>query len=110
MTAKDSQPVRRRPGGRSARVRSAVLMAALDALADGGYGSFTCEAVAERAGVHKTTVYRRWGKRWRIIDLACRETYTTKLLPDFTLTAGDLMITVGTSEALDRAFKILKHG
>ncbi|MBL8926190.1 MAG: cation:proton antiporter regulatory subunit, partial [Pseudonocardia sp.] len=31
-------------------------------------------------------------------------------LPDFTLTAGDLMITVGTSEGLDRAFKILKHG
>ena len=31
-------------------------------------------------------------------------------LPDFILTAGDLMITVGTSEGLARAFKILKNG
>jgi TrkA domain protein len=30
--------------------------------------------------------------------------------PDFTLTAGDLMVTVGTSEGLDNAVKILKHG
>jgi Uma2 family endonuclease len=30
-------------------------------------------------------VYRRYGKRWRIIDVAFGETYTTKLLPDFAL-------------------------
>jgi TrkA domain protein len=30
--------------------------------------------------------------------------------PDFTLTAGDLMVTVGTSEGLDSAVKILKRG
>ena len=30
--------------------------------------------------------------------------------PDFTLTAGDLMVTVGTSEGLDNAVKILKRG
>ena len=29
--------------------------------------------------------------------------------PDFTLTAGDLLVTVGTSEGLDRAVKILKQ-
>jgi TrkA domain protein len=30
--------------------------------------------------------------------------------PDFTLTAGDLAVTVGTSEGLDSAVKILKRG
>ncbi|MFR9805536.1 cation:proton antiporter regulatory subunit [Pseudonocardia sp. RS010] len=30
--------------------------------------------------------------------------------PDYTLTAGDLLVTVGTSEGLDNAVKILKNG
>lgn len=30
--------------------------------------------------------------------------------PDFTLTAGDLLVTVGTSEGLENASKILTHG
>ncbi|MBW0104637.1 cation:proton antiporter regulatory subunit [Pseudonocardia sp. KRD291] len=30
--------------------------------------------------------------------------------PDFTLTAGDLLVTVGTAEGLENAFKILTHG
>lgn len=49
-----------RTGGRSARVREAVLTATLDELEHGGYAALTVEAVAARAGVHKTTVYRRW--------------------------------------------------
>lgn len=31
-------------------------------------------------------------------------------VPDFTLTAGDLLVTVGTTEGLDNAVKILKRG
>ncbi len=31
-------------------------------------------------------VHRRHGKRWRVIDVAFGETYTTKLLPEFALT------------------------
>lgn len=30
--------------------------------------------------------------------------------PDFTFTAGDLLVAVGTSEGLDAAIKILRHG
>ncbi len=30
--------------------------------------------------------------------------------PDFTFTAGDLLVAVGTAEGLEAAFKILKHG
>jgi AcrR family transcriptional regulator len=49
-----------RTGGRSARVREAVLAAALDELTVNGYAALSVEAVASRAGVNKTTVYRRW--------------------------------------------------
>ncbi len=50
-----------RPGGRSARVRAAVLEATYAELVKRSYIGMTIENVADRAGVHKTTVYRRWG-------------------------------------------------
>lgn len=49
-----------RPGGRSVRVRKAVLGAALARLLDGGFESLSVAAVAADAGVAETTVYRRW--------------------------------------------------
>ncbi len=48
-----------RPGGRSARVRAAVLTAARGLLAD-GYAELTVERIAQAAGVNKTSIYRRW--------------------------------------------------
>ena len=57
----DREPGTLRPGGRTARVRAAVLQAAGDALAKGGLGGLDLADVAARAGVGKTTVYRRWG-------------------------------------------------
>ena len=50
-----------RPGGRTARVRGAVLRAAGDALAEHGLANLDLADVARRAVVGKTTVYRRWG-------------------------------------------------
>ncbi|WP_221356801.1 TetR/AcrR family transcriptional regulator [Streptomyces beigongshangae] len=50
-----------RPGGRTARVRAAVLRAAGDVLAEQGFALLDLADVARRAGVGKTTVYRRWG-------------------------------------------------
>jgi AcrR family transcriptional regulator len=49
-----------RTGGRSARVRESILAAAFSELIDSGYAALSVEAVASRAGVNKTTVYRRW--------------------------------------------------
>ncbi|MEU9647453.1 TetR/AcrR family transcriptional regulator C-terminal ligand-binding domain-containing protein [Streptomyces sp. NPDC048110] len=54
-------PGTRRPGGRTARVREAVLQAAGDTLATEGFDMLDLGDVARRAGVGKTTVYRRWG-------------------------------------------------
>ncbi|RII17679.1 Transcriptional regulator, TetR family [Streptomyces sp. YIM 130001] len=55
------QPGTVRPGGRTARVREAVLRAAGDALAESGFAALDLAEIAQRAGVGKTTVYRRWG-------------------------------------------------
>ncbi|MFG6194631.1 TetR/AcrR family transcriptional regulator [Nonomuraea sp. JJY05] len=52
-----------RPGGRTARVRAAVMEATQDELVEHGFHGLTMDQVAARAGVGKTTVYRRWGSR-----------------------------------------------
>jgi len=49
-----------RSGGRSARVREAILNATLDELISSGYPALSMQTVARRASVNKTTVYRRW--------------------------------------------------
>jgi AcrR family transcriptional regulator len=54
-------PTSTRPGGRTAAVRDAVLRAAADLLIEDGLEGIELSAVAHRAGVGKSTVYRRWG-------------------------------------------------
>jgi AcrR family transcriptional regulator len=44
-------------------VRAAAIAATLAELAESGYSALSLESVARRAGVHKTTLYRRWGTR-----------------------------------------------
>ncbi|MGW1987850.1 TetR/AcrR family transcriptional regulator C-terminal ligand-binding domain-containing protein [Streptomyces collinus] len=61
MEFDDADPGTVRPGGRTARVRAAVLRAAGDAMAEGGFAHLDLADVARRAEVGKTTVYRRWG-------------------------------------------------
>ncbi|MET8945843.1 TetR/AcrR family transcriptional regulator [Streptomyces sp. NPDC004542] len=61
MEFEDAEPGTMRPGGRTARVRAAVLRAAGDAMAEGGFAHLDLADIARRAEVGKTTVYRRWG-------------------------------------------------
>ena len=60
MTGELGQPGNVRPGGRTARVRAAVLRAAEDALIEKGFAGLDLADIARRADVGKTTVYRRW--------------------------------------------------
>lgn len=60
----------RRPGGRTARVRSAILDATLEIVADGGYQSLTIDALATAAAVNKTTIYRNWPTKAALISAA----------------------------------------
>ena len=51
------------------RSQAVIRRAALIELSEVGYGSFTIEAVAGRAGVGKSTIYRHWaGKPALVID------------------------------------------
>ena len=68
----------RRPGGRSAQVQAQVR-AALEALvAEQGRERVTVPAVAERAGVSASSIYRRWGDLSGLLA----ETATHRLDPD----------------------------
>jgi AcrR family transcriptional regulator len=64
---RSSTSPRKRPGGRSARIRAAVLDATLRVLVQHGYAGLRLDDVAAEAGVHKTTVYRRWGSREALV-------------------------------------------
>jgi AcrR family transcriptional regulator len=59
-----------RTGGRSARVVRDVLAAALEVFAEQGYAGLSIENVAARAGVNKTTVYRRWPSKPELVGAA----------------------------------------
>jgi AcrR family transcriptional regulator len=61
MGSESAEPGTVRPGGRTARVRAAVLQAAGDTLAERGFVHLDLADVARRADVGRTTVYRRWG-------------------------------------------------
>jgi len=57
----------RRPGRpRSERARQAILRAAADLLLDEGTAQVSMDAVAERAGVSKATIYRWWPSKERL--------------------------------------------
>ncbi|HKN50261.1 MAG TPA: TetR/AcrR family transcriptional regulator [Actinomycetota bacterium] len=76
-TAAETAPAHRAPGRpRSAQADRAIIDAIVDLLVDRGYREVTIEAVAARAGVAKTTIYRRWpSKAEMVVEAisACKE-------------------------------------
>lgn len=62
-----------RPDPRIERSRQVILAAALAELGDVGYGGFVIEAVAARAGVGKSTIYRHWPDKLALIADAFRK-------------------------------------
>ncbi|MGK5629564.1 TetR/AcrR family transcriptional regulator [Streptomyces sp. URMC 123] len=86
-----ARPGTARPGGRTARTRAAVRDAVLAGLAEHGYPGLTVEYVAEHSGVHKTTLYRRWGGVEGLVadalELAGEDSWTP---PDTGSLLGDL--------------------
>jgi AcrR family transcriptional regulator len=64
---------RRRPGRpRSETADEAILSAAIELLAEGGPDATTIQAVADRAGVARATIYLRWPGRDALITAAIR--------------------------------------
>jgi|SRR6056297_1007729 len=69
-----------RTGGRSARVKQATLESAIAELTEVGYTNFNIGAVAKRAGVHESTIYRRWERKEELIGEACGS-FASAILP-----------------------------
>ena len=86
MTASTSS----RPGGRSAKVRDAVYTAVGQLMGEGA--AVTVPAVAQRAGVNATSVYRRWGDIETLLEEVAVAALTRDgdELPDTGTLAGDL--------------------
>ncbi|MFC4119286.1 TetR/AcrR family transcriptional regulator [Nonomuraea zeae] len=60
------EPVTARPAGRprSEKAEKAIIDATLDLIGEGmGVSELSIEAIASRAGVGKTTIYRRWSNK-----------------------------------------------
>lgn len=80
-----------RPGGRTAAVRTAVLAATAELLSESGLGAMELTAVADRAGVGRSTVYRRWGTKASLIADLLRDMAETSVpRADTGTLAGDL--------------------
>lgn len=91
MTNTQPRVGEQRPGGRAARVRADVLQAAADVLMEVGYDKMSVEEVAVRAGVHKTTVYRRWPTKAELISDSLRVHSAQAVpIPDTGTVLGDL--------------------
>ncbi|MGW7057251.1 TetR/AcrR family transcriptional regulator [Streptomyces sp. NPDC054904] len=85
-------PQRRSPAvGRGSRMRAAVLAATVEELAAVGYTALTVERVAQRAGVHKTTIYRNWQHHDRLVAEALAGHFADDVpVPDTGSVEGDL--------------------
>lgn len=93
---KAADRTRKRPGGRSARVRDAVLKAAFEVLTEIGVENLTIAEVAARAKVHETSIYRRWGsRRSLILDASLRATEGAIPVPDTGSLRSDLVALIG---------------
>ena len=81
MTPQSVLAGRARATGRGLKVRTAVLAATLAELTETGYAALTVENVARRAGVHKTTIYRRWKDRESLVAAAVADRAGTAKMP-----------------------------
>ena len=86
------KPERRaRPGGRSARVREAVLQATMAVLQEKVFQELTIADVALRAGVHETSIYRRWGSKEAVVLEAFVHVAESFAVPDTGALRSDLV-------------------
>ncbi|MCQ8834132.1 TetR/AcrR family transcriptional regulator [Streptomyces malaysiensis] len=90
-----SEPTRRPPSGAAtlrADKTAAIAEAVLDELAEHGYGRLSMEAVAKRAGVGKSALYRRWPSKQRmVIAVVSEPTVALADPPDTGSLRGDVL-------------------
>src|SRR5580704_9516701 len=52
---------------RNEAATASIMRAALDLADEAGFDALSVEGVAARAGVGKTTIYRRWANVWAVV-------------------------------------------
>jgi AcrR family transcriptional regulator len=73
-------------------VRAAVIEALFAELAENGLDELTMEGLARRAGVNKTTLYRRWGSKEELVLEGLLELGERRVpIPDTGSLHGDLL-------------------
>jgi AcrR family transcriptional regulator len=83
------------------RTRATVIATALDLLIERGLAGTTIEAVAERSGVAKTTIYRHWEGQGALVLDAFDSVRRAPVDPDTGTLAGDLLeLVTGLAAAL----------
>jgi AcrR family transcriptional regulator len=91
------------PGGpirRGRRARERVMQAALAVLAERGLAGFTMDAVAQRAGASKATVYRHWPSQASLLVDAAETVSATFPLPETGHLRTDLIVLLERLEAV----------
>jgi AcrR family transcriptional regulator len=91
--------VRRRSGGRSARVREAVLKATLHTVAEHGADAVSISEIARQAQVHETSIYRRWSTKEHLLLDALLDYSEAKLPIPNTGTLRDDLVAFATAVA-----------
>jgi AcrR family transcriptional regulator len=92
MTRPAAKSLAPRGRPRSERSHRAILDAANELLAERGFVELTIEDVAQRAGVGKTTIYRRWpGKGTLVFEAFATDFLDQQPLPDTGSLRGDLL-------------------
>lgn len=78
------------------RITEAITVAVLDELASHGYGRLSMEAVARRAGVGKSALYRRWpAKQDMVIAMLSELSVPIAAVPDTGSLRSDLRASLG---------------
>lgn len=82
----------KKPPGRprSAQSHQAILQATLELLAEVGFERMSIEAIATRAGVGKTTIYRRYDSKEELVADAIESLREEIVLPDTGTLWGDM--------------------
>jgi AcrR family transcriptional regulator len=74
-------------------ITAAIRNAVMHELAEVGYGRLSIEAVARRAGVGKTAVYRRWSNKLEmVLEIVSGVAERSVPMPDTGSFAGDLQL------------------
>ncbi|MBD2410354.1 TetR family transcriptional regulator [Nostoc calcicola FACHB-389] len=78
-----SKPAKKRPGRpRSVESHQAILQATIDLLIEVGFTHMSIDGIAARAGVGKTTIYRRYSSKEELIADAIESLRQEVVIPD----------------------------